>query len=110
MQANKELIQIKFNENGVISTGPRLTSGTITGYVRVVGTGALTATVLIEGNNDLENENSWTTLATLTISGDDDQFDEDFFFTTKLYARVTVSNFSGKSGKFVLSCSEYIAP
>lgn len=110
MNTNKELIQLEFNANGVISQGPRLIGGTLTGYARVRGSGALTATILIEGNNDLDNPNSWTTLGTLTISGNNDQFSEVQFSTTKVYARVTVSNFAGKIGKFVLACSEYTPP
>jgi hypothetical protein len=46
-----------------------------THHARVSGTGAVSATVVIEGTNDVDGLVGWVTLGTITLSGTTEAFD-----------------------------------
>lgn len=46
-----------------------------THHARVAGTGAVSATLVIEGTNDVDGDTGWLTLATITLSGTTEAMD-----------------------------------
>lgn len=101
------LIKNSFTATG---TGPkvygkdeRVTTWTHT--AKVAGTGAVSATVLIEATNDPSDDTSWITLATFTLSGTNSAQDVISGVCTPMAVRHRCTAISGTSATATVTSS-----
>jgi hypothetical protein len=85
---------------GATATGPGTATdgsspgGSKTFQAVLTGTGALTATVLIQGSND---NSHWTTVATISLDGSDDVSDSAETTKSFVYWRANIGAIAGTS-------------
>lgn len=86
-----------------VGAGAPINGGQVASFsaqASVAGTGAVSATALIEGSN---NGTDWVTIATLTMSGTTRAVDGGLASTLWAFIRGNVTAISGTSAKFSLA-------